>query len=214
MAGRIVTLAQQKGGAGKTTLAVHLAVAWAKLGRRVATLDIDPQGSLSAWAAVRNGRKAGPDGSAAVTHAQVAGWRLEAEVRRLAQAHDLVVVDSPPHMETETRLAVRVADLVLVPVQPTPMDVWATRPTLGLAKDEGRRVLIVLNRVPPRGTLAAAMTAEIAALGAAVARTPVGNRASLAASLLRGRAIVEEQRPGKAGEEIEALAVEVLALLQ
>jgi len=79
----------------------------------------------------------------------ITGWRTAAEVERRARDHDIVLIDSPPHAETEARLAVRAATLILVPVQPSPMDVWATRPTLDLAKPR-RSGLLILNRVPPR----------------------------------------------------------------
>jgi chromosome partitioning protein len=66
---------------------------------------------------------------------------------------DLVVIDAPPHAETEARIAVRAARLVVVPVQPSPLDLWATAETLKMAQDERRRSLVVLNRVPPRSRL-------------------------------------------------------------
>ncbi|WP_042695744.1 ParA family protein, partial [Azospirillum sp. B506] len=119
MTGKVFTVAQQKGGAGKTTLAAHLAIAWAQLGHKVATVDIDPQGSLTRWHAVRAEATGGQPG---FTHVQITGWRTQAEVEKLARSHDIVVVDSPPHAQTEARIAVRAATLVVAPVQPSPMD--------------------------------------------------------------------------------------------
>lgn len=210
MAGAILTVAQQKGGAGKTTLVAHLAVAFAQLGRSVATLDIDPQGSLTRWHEARAGLG---DGAARVEHSQVTGWRTANEVERLARTHDLVVIDSPPHMETEARLAVRAARLVLVPVQPSPMDVWATRPTLEMAAQEKVPVLLVLNRVPPRARLADELIAEIGTLGAEIADSRIGNRIGYAGALAHGRSVTEDARSGRAAEEMRALAAEVLGRL-
>src|SRR3546814_48057 len=134
MPARIVTVAQQKGGAGKTTVAAHLAVAWAEAGRSVAVVDIDPQGSLSAWWAMREemGIPAphGARGRGGLSVHRITGWRTANEVDKLARDHDVVVIDSPPHAETEAKIAVRSAHLVVVPLQPSPMDFWATRATL------------------------------------------------------------------------------------
>ena len=210
MAGRVLTVAQQKGGAGKTTLVAHLAVAFRQLGRTVATVDIDPQRSLSRWHEVRAG-DAAPD--AAIQHSQITGWRTDAEVSKLARRHDLVLIDSPPHAETEARIAVRAANLVLVPVQPSPMDVWATQPTLDLARAEKRPVLVVLNRVPARARLADALIARMSELGAEVAQSHVGNRIGLAAALMEGRSVLETDRRGRAATEMRALAKEILARL-
>jgi chromosome partitioning protein len=206
MAGVIITVAQQKGGAGKTTLAAHLAVAWAKEGRRVAVVDIDPQASLSAWAELRE-KAHGKNG---IDFAQVTGWRTTGEVERRARDSDIVLVDSPPHAETEARIAVRAARLVVVPVQPSPMDVWATKPTLDLARAEKVPAILVLNRVPPRAKLTGAMLEKVQELGAELAATRIGNRVALSSSLFEGRGITEAAPSSAAGEEIQALADEIL----
>lgn len=208
MAGGIITVAQQKGGAGKTTLAAHLAVAWAETGRRVAIVDIDPQGSLSRWHDRR--RSAGNGVGDALTHVRITGWRTQREVERLAREHDMVVVDSPPHAETEARIAVRSAALVLVPVQPSPMDLWATEPTLALAREEKVPVLLVVNRVPPRARLADALIGRLGELGAPVARTHIGNRIQYAAVLAEGLGVTEAAKRTRAAEEMRELAAEIL----
>lgn len=206
MAATIITIAQQKGGAGKTTLAAHLALAWAAT-RRVAVIDIDPQASLATWFERRRERTGLLPG---IEVAALGGWRVQAEVERQARRHDVVVIDSAPHAETEARIAVRAASLVLVPVQPSPMDVWATRPTLELARQERVPALLVLNRVPARANLTDAMAAELAALGAPVAETQIGNRVALASALAEGRGILEAAPASRAAEEIAALADEIL----
>ena len=96
MAGRIYTVAQQKGGAGKTTLAAHLAIAWSEAGLRVAVVDIDPQGSLTRWFQTRKDQLNGKTG---IGHTQITGWRTQQAVERLTQENDVVVIDSPPHAE-------------------------------------------------------------------------------------------------------------------
>jgi chromosome partitioning protein len=207
MAGVVITVAQQKGGAGKTTLVAHLALAWAGQGRRVALVDIDPQASLSAWHALR--KELNGSGKKGLDFAAITGWRTAAEVERRARDNDIVLIDSPPHAETEARLAVRAAKLVLVPVQPSPMDVWATRPTLDLAKQEKVPTLLVLNRVPTRANLTDAMLAKLSEFGAGVAQSRIGNRVALATAMAEGRGITETAPSSRAGEEIAALADEI-----
>jgi chromosome partitioning protein len=211
MTAKIFTVAQQKGGAGKTTLAAHLAVAWTAAGKSVAVVDIDPQMSLTYWYRLRERR--GGDAGAGLLVNQIKGWRVRNEAERLAQQHDIVVIDSPPHMETEARAAVRAANLVVVPVQPSPMDVWATRPTLDLAEEERRAIAIVLNRVPPRARLTDDMLAEIEDFDVTVTQARIGNRVVFASALAQGRAVGEMQPKGRAAAEIGALADELLGLV-
>lgn len=213
MGGKVFTVAQQKGGAGKTTLVAHLAVLWSGLGRRVAVIDIDPQGSLSRWVAIRSDvrREAGGDGHPGFTFSQIAGWRLAAEAERLAREHDVVLVDSPPHAETEARIAVRAASLVVVPVQPSPMDLWATRPTLELAVTERRPLMLVVNRMPARARLADEMIGRLTSLGIGVAQATLGNRVAFAETLAEGAGVSEVEPNSAATHEITALAEELWA---
>jgi chromosome partitioning protein len=124
MVGLVITIAQRKGGAGKTTLATQFAVTWARRGARVAALNIDPQGSFSAWVDLRQARL----GAKAIgfDFAALPGWRAAQWVDDRVGSVDLVVIDAPPHAETESRIAVRVARLVVVPVQPSLLNLWAT----------------------------------------------------------------------------------------
>jgi len=206
----VLTVAQQKGGAGKTTLAAQLAAALAA-GRRVAVLDIDPQRSLALWV---ERRKAALDAAAAgLTFAETAGWRLPTEIERLRASHDVLLIDSPPHAETEARLAVRAADLVLVPLQPSPLDLWATRPTLDLARAESRLARLVLNRLPPRGRLVEMARAEIARSGDPALAQGLGNRTAFAAAMAAGLGVTEAEPRSTAAEEVRALVEEIRQLL-
>ncbi len=212
--GKVITIAQQKGGAGKTTLAAHLAVTWSQGGQKVAVVDIDPQGSLTRWMQTRS---AALNGQAGLTHSQITGWRTQKEVERLARENDLVLVDSPPHAETEARIAVRVAALVVVPVQPSPMDFWATQPTIDLGRQEKVPILLVLNRMPVRSKMTDALVTEIQGMltppMVELAETRVGNRIGYAGALLAGRAVTETDRSSRAAGEMTALATEILRRL-
>jgi chromosome partitioning protein len=209
MTAKAVAIAQQKGGAGKTTIAVQLAVAWSRQGFRVAMLDVDPQGSLTAWYGLR--KDAGITGSLVATDVQ--GWKLASEIDRLKNDYDILVIDTPPHAETDARVAVRAASLILVPVQPSPMDLWATKPTLELARREKSQALLVLNRLPSRGKLSDLIRAKIAEENMPLADTVLGNRSAFAASMMDGKGVVETQPKGTAAVEIRALAAEIAGIL-
>lgn len=210
MTAKILAVAQQKGGAGKTTLAIQLGVAWAALGLKVAMLDVDPQASMAAWFSLR--QKGGPGGG--IVGAEVQGWKLSTELDRMREAHDLVIVDTPPHAETDARVAVRAASLILVPLQPSPMDLWATKATIDLAQRERSPALLVLNRVPSRGKLVDVIRDKIAEQGFPMAGASLGNRSAFAASIMEGRGVVEIQPKGLAATEIRALADEVGGLIK
>ena len=207
MTGKVFTIAQQKGGAGKSTLAAHLAVAWARMGKSVAIIDIDPQASLEHWFEARIDRLGEDD--LGITFVSSTGWRSTREVANLTRGHDVVVVDSPPHAETESRIAVRAANMVVIPAQPSPLDVWATLPTIELSHREKSPATIVLNRVPPRANLTAQMVTKIGGYPIKVARNIVGNRVVFAESMASGRTAMEARPSSVAAKEIRALAREL-----
>jgi chromosome partitioning protein len=209
MSAKILAVAQQKGGAGKTTIAVQLGVWWACQGRKVTFVDVDPQGSMKAWHALRS--ESGLEGSPYAS--DVAGWKLSSEIDRLKRENDIIIVDTPPHAETDARVAVRAAELILVPVQPSPMDWWATKPTLDMAAKEKTKSLLVLNRLPARGKLADAIRAKIEEAGLNLATASLGNRSAFAVSMMEGKGVAETQPRGTAAAEIEALAKEIEGLL-
>lgn len=211
MPATILTVAQQKGGAGKTTLAAQLAVALLKTKAAnnkmaVATVDIDPQGSLSAWHAAR---AASLGARNRITHAQIQGWRLKKTVEQLALEHDIVIIDSPPHADTEAAMAMRESDVVIIPMQPSPMDLWACQPTIEIAIKENATPLIVLNRVTARAKLNDVIVKKLQSLNASVAGQSIGNRVAFAASMLEGKGVLETEKSSRAAQEIAALAKEI-----
>lgn len=204
---KVITIAQQKGGAGKTTLAAHIAIALSQQGNRVAVIDIDPQGSLSHWHRIREERFG--DGYTGLNFTTVSGWRVGSEVSRLRRICDYIIIDSPPHTETEARTAIRSADVIVIPVQPSPTDLWASKATIELAKNEKIPVRVVLNRVSANSRLAQTIAAELPEL----AETHLGNRVLFASSLLEGRCATEVEPNSVAAKEIKQLVKEIVALV-
>ena len=207
MTAKVITVAQQKGGAGKTTLVAHLGLAFAAEGKRVALVDVDPQRSLAEWARVRAEHPTPLRYTIDV--GEVAGWKLSSALGALKRNHDIVIVDSPPHAETDAKAAIRAADIALVPVQPSPMDVWATKPTVELARAAKVPVFVVLNRAPPRSRVATIMRADLDDAGLPVAMNAIGNRVAFAASMLEGRTVIETARTSAGADEVRALKDEI-----
>ncbi len=207
--GKIIAVAQQKGGAGKTMIAAQFGVALAQ-GGKVALLDIDPQASLTAWGRLRaTAHKAGP-GLEVFT---VSGWRLANELEKLKSAHDYVLVDTPPAIDSDARRAIRGADIVLVPLNPAPPDLWAAEGTLKLATEEHRPAVLLFNRAPATSRLRKRLEAEIAARRLQLLPVALANRAGYANAFADGLGVTEAGPTTQAAEELRMAVRALLSLL-
>jgi chromosome partitioning protein len=210
----VIAIVQSKGGAGKTSLTVHLACAFggrrmeeSGLRKRVALVDLDPLTSLTKWFHLRE-QLVGPDPRMSIYTA--VGWRAQAEIENAKRDSEIVIVDVPPQDEAAMRTAVRASSIVIVPMQLSPMDLWATWPTLELIAHEGGHALIVLNRVPPRARVADSLVAEMTKAGMPLSRASLGNRTAFVASLIDGKGVTEADPRSAAATEIRLLADEVM----
>jgi chromosome partitioning protein len=195
---KIVAIISQKGGAGKTTLAVHLGAAAAAAGHRTAIIDLDPQATATSWGDRR-----------------VAGEPevVSGQARRLAQlvdaargnGADFLVLDTAPNADQTASLAASAADLVLIPCRAAAFDLEAIETTLLLAKVAGKPAYVVLNAVPPRSGIGKEATEGLKERGAQVAPRQLSQRAAFAHGVIDGRTAQEFEPQGKAAEEVDAL---------
>ncbi len=159
-----VAIISQKGGAGKTTLAVHLAVEAERSGLPTAIIDLDPQASATGWGDSR--KQEAP----AVVSAQSA--RLGQVLQTAKQnGAGLAIIDTAPHSESAALAAAREADLILIPCRPAILDLRAISQTVDLARIAGKHAAIVLNAVPARGPLTNEAIEAVASYGVGVAET-------------------------------------------
>jgi len=211
----IAALLNQKGGVGKTTLALHLAGTWAAQGRRVLVVDADPQGSALDWSEQRS-REALPRLFGVLG---LARETLHRELPEIARDADHVVVDGPPRVTGIARSALLAAHVVLVPATPSPFDGWASGEMLRLI-DEARVfrpelvARFVLNRCAARTVIARETGEALADHDPPVLASRVGQRIAFADAARTGRLVGELDTASAAAREIAALAVEIEGLVR
>lgn len=209
MGSRVIAVVNQKGGTGKTTLAMNLAAGLARRGRTL-VVDADPQGSAGQWARMAHDERPFPASVFAIA------GPLERELKSLRNDYDHVVIDCPPTLEGGTvHAALTGADVVLIPVLPSPVDLWGSvRMIRGL--DEARmhnprlRPFIVVNQVEVRSALSHAMKHALMEIEIPALENHLRRRAIYRRSALEGCSVYDLGKPGEsAAAEIEAIIEEV-----
>jgi chromosome partitioning protein len=194
-----IALISQKGGVGKTTIALHLATAFATTGKRTLLVDLDPQTSAAEW---KDARQAEQPYVMAVPASRLAKTLEKARENEA----DVVILDTAPHSEGTALEAARSADLILVPCQPSIMDLRAMRKTADLLNFSKKLTYAVLNEVSPHGAVAyEAGRAITAQFGLPVCPVRIGQRVAFNRCLLTGQTAQEYEPSGKAAQEIDAL---------
>lgn len=195
---KIVSIISQKGGAGKTTIAIHLAVAAELAKKQTAIIDLDPQASSTNWADSRK------NDTPVVISAQSS--RLGSILTTAEQAGaKLCVIDTAPHSESAALASSRVADIILIPCRPAILDIRAIGNSIDLAKISGKKAFVLLNAVPARGSLAEEAKKAIEAYDIETVDVKIGQRSDFIHALTSGRSAQEYDPSGKAAQEITQL---------
>jgi chromosome partitioning protein len=209
---KVIAILNQKGGVGKTTLAVHLATALARKKRAVILLDADPQGSALDWAAARHGDPLFP----------VVGLpksSIHKELPALAASYELVIIDGPPRVYDVARSAIMAADLVLVPVQPSPYDVWAAKEIIDLLTEASiykpnLRKAFIINRKIANTAIGRDVAEALSEYPIPVLESAICQRVAFAESATQGLTVYELDPEMLASQEMDTLAEEVERMLR
>ena len=211
MSGKIICVAQQKGGAGKTTLVSNLAIAFLAEGKSVALLDTDPQGSLGKWLDIRE-ETLGENAN--LRFATATAYGISRAIRGFSGAADVILIDTPPKADSDVRWVLRDSDLVLVPVSVSQADVWATHDLLDLADRAEKPTYIVMNRTRAGTRVGEQVAKSVAQFEAKQLHSSMANRVIYAEALGSGLGVMEAKRTGSASDEVRALAQEVFSILE
>lgn len=205
----IFSVVNQKGGVGKTTLSIHIADGLAKRGRKVALIDADAQNSTLLWSALRRGDTLFP----------VMGMPKETlyqELQSLRDSFDDIVIDGPPRVATVLKAAIAAADLVLVPVKPSSLDVWAATDVVKLIEEvrtfrPDLRASFVINERRPNTRLARDVEEALQGIGLEVCETSIHTRSAYPVAIGRGLSVFDTEPNGKAAAEMGRLLTEITA---
>lgn len=208
----VIALLNQKGGVGKTTLAVHLATAYAQRGLRVLLVDVDPQASALAWSACRLQDPLFPVIGLATP-------KLPRELQHHLPNYDHIIIDGPPRVNDLARATLGAADLVLVPVTPSPYDVWAAKDIVAMIEEmstikENQKSGFVINRKIVNTAIGRDVAEALADHKLPVFDAAIASRVGFAESAASGLTVLETEPQSQASKEIWALADEVLAFAQ
>ena len=206
----IIGVLNQKGGVGKTTLSVNIAAALAHSGARVLLIDADPQGSSLDWSAAREG-----DPIFSVVGLPRAS--VHKEIGQVGQGYDHIIIDGPPRVTDLARSAIMASDLVLIPVQPSPYDVWAADEVVKLIQEatvykENLKSAFVVNRKIANTAIGRDVGEALAAYPVPVLTASITQRVVFAEAAAQGRAVHETDETGPAAAEIDAVMAELMEI--
>ena len=206
---KTIAVISQKGGAGKTTIAIHLAVASSLDGQNTAIIDLDPQASSAKWSDRRLQLSDVP------VVLSVHASRLNTEMNRVeSNAGDILFIDTAPHSDSAALEAAKAADLILVPCKPSILDLEAISSTIDLVSTTGKPIFVVLNAVGASVKERDDAREAIRELGVEVCDTYLSQRVAFSRALITGQTAQEFEPTGKARGEVDSLHAFVCAHIQ
>lgn len=204
MAMKVIALISQKGGTGKTTLALNLAVASELAGKPSAIFDLDPQASSTSW---KDSRESEEPAVLSIHPARI-GHYLDMARNNNA---GLVIFDTAPHSQKDSLDAAQVSDLILIPCKPSLVDLRAISSSVKVAQLAGKSAVSVLTQVQARSTLTDDAAEAIKGYGIPIAPVRIGNRAT---SFTLGKSVLETEPLSKASDEIRALYSFIIDIME
>lgn len=206
----IIGLLNQKGGVGKTTLSVNLAASFARDGARVLLIDGDPQGSALDWAAAR-------EGDPLFSVVGLPRATIHKEIAQIGHGYDHIIIDGPPRVTDLARSALMASDFVLIPVQPSPYDIWAADGIVKLLDEarvykENLQSAFVINRKIVNTAIGRDVSEALGVYPVDVLSASIAQRVIFAEAVAQGKAVYEVDKQGPAAAEIEAVAAEIKEL--
>ncbi len=195
---KTIAVISQKGGSGKTTLSLNLAIAASRAGQQVILIDLDPQQSAARWARLRT------DDAPVIMSGHAPNLAGLIDKARSAGA-DLVVIDTAPKSESASLVAAKLADLIIIPCQPSSLDLDAVADTVNIAKLAGKPAVFVLNGCKAGSSLADMAADALADYVLPIAQVRIGSRVAFIKSLTAGQGVVEYEPNGPSAREINAL---------
>ena len=203
----VVSLINQKGGVGKTTAAVNLASGLAEAGNRILVVDADPQGSVVQWQSIADGAEF------EVLH--LPSPQLSKELKTVSRRYDHIVVDSPPAIEDITRAAIEVSNLAIIPIAPSPLDIWSSKETIALVNTLGKKyrklnAKILIYRKIPGTRLGKEAREAMGSYDLDILSTEISQRIVFVEAMIAGLSVLKYAPKSIAADEIRSLCKEIV----